>query len=156
MSLAETTIVYLKKEVKEHPEIYDANKLQDAIDKVNSMSEEELNCNLLLGRIQDLCVRDDAYNFSEEELSIVRQAIIDSGLNITKEERLTKDDPSRDDYAFVTSNDTASVIWIGKIKPLFDSGDFVVLGIGMHFPNNDYDSIEELSDGLKKSIKDLI
>lgn len=155
-SLKEETITSLKELVKDNPNEYDANKLPAVINKINSMNDEELDCNLLLGNIQGMCVRDDAYVFSDEEKAIIRKVVSDSGLKIVKEEMLKKDDPSRDDFAIVTENEEAKVIWVGKIKPLFDNGSYVLLGVGFNFPGTSYHTIEELSDGLKKYIKDLI
>lgn len=155
-SLKEDAIASLKELVKDNPNEYDANKLSDAIDKINEMDEEELNNNLLLGRIQDMCVRDDAYVFSDDEKDIIRKVVSDSGLKIVEEKMLEKDDPSRDDFAIVTENEEANVIWVGKIKPLFDNGSYVLLGVGFNFPGTSYYTIEELAKGLKNTINDVL
>lgn len=155
-SLKEDAIASLKELVKDNPDEYDANKLSDVINKINAMDEEELNNNLLLGRIQDMCVRDDAYVFSYDEKAIIRKVVSDSGLKIVKEEMLEKDDPSRDDFAIVTDNEDAKVIWVGKIKPLFDDYSYVLLGVGFNFPGTSYYTIEELANGLKNTINDVI
>lgn len=155
-SLKEDAIASLKELVKDNPNEYDANKLSDAIDKINAMDEEELNNNLLLGRIQDMCVRDDAYVFSDAEKDIIRKVVSDSGLKIVEEKILEKDDPSRDDFAIVTENEEANVIWVCKIKPLFDNGSYVLLSVGFNFPGTSYDTIEELANGLKNTINSII
>lgn len=103
-----------------------------------------------------MCVRDDVYVFSDEEKAIIRKVVSDSGLKIVKEEMLKKDDPSRDDFAIVTENEEAKVIWVGKIKPLFDNGSYVLLGVGYNFPGTSYYTIEELANGLKNTINDVI
>ena len=72
-SLKEDVIASLKKFVNDNPSEYDTNKLSVVINKINTMDEEELNGNLLLGRIQDMCVRDDAYVFSDDEKAIIRK-----------------------------------------------------------------------------------
>lgn len=155
-SLKEEAIASLKKLVNDNPSEYDTNKLSVAINKINAMDEEEINCNLLLGRIQDMCVRDDAYVFSDDEKAIIRKVVSDSGLKIVEEKMLEKDDPSRDDFAIVTENEDANVIWVGKIKPLFDNGSFVLLGVGFNFPGTSYNTIEDLAIGLKNTINDVI
>lgn len=154
--LKEEAIASLKELVKDNLNEYDINKLPDAINKINAMDEEEINCNLLLGRIQDMCVRDDAYVFSDEEKAIIRKVVSDSGLKIVEEKMLEKDDPSRDDFALVTENEEANVIWVGKIKPLFDNGSYVLLGVGFNFPGTSYNTIEDLAIGLKNTINDVI
>lgn len=155
-SLKEETIASLKKLVNDNPNEYDANKLPDVINKINVMNDEELDCNILLGRIPKMCVRDDVYVFSDDEKAIIRKVVSDSGLKIVKEEMLKKDDTSRDDFAIVTENEEANVIWVGKIKPLFDNGSYVLLSVGFNFPGTSYYTIEELANGLKNTFDSII
>lgn len=155
-SLKEEAIASLEELVNDNPNEYDASKLPDVINKINAMDEEELNVNLLLGRIKDMCVRDDAYVFSDEEKAIIRNVVSDSGLKIVEEKMLEKDEPSRDDFAIVTENEDANVIWVGKIKPLFDNGSYVLLGVGFNFPGTSYSTIEDLAIGLKNTINSVI
>ena len=94
--------------------------------------------------------------FSDDEKAIIRKVVSDTGLKIVKEEMLKKDDPSRDDFAIVAENEVANVIWVGKIKPLFNNGSYVLLGVGFNFPGTSYNTIEDLANGLKNTINSLI
>ena len=137
--------------VKTEPNIYDANKLQGAIDIVNKATD--LDALWLTGSAQLYLVRDNHYDWLPLELEKVKDCITKCGLNITQVKQLEKE-PGRDDYAFVTDNEDYKVIWVCKMHPLFeDDGVYKLLGVGMSFPSMDYYSLDHLIDDLKKMLR---
>ena len=137
--------------VQTEPNVYDANKLQGAIDIVNK--SKDLDALWLTGAAQLSLVRDNHYDWLPLELDKVKDCITKCGLNITQVKQLEKE-PGRDDYAFVTDNEDYKVIWVCKMQPLWQNeGVYKLLGVGMSFPSKDYHSLNLLIEDLEYRLK---
>lgn len=72
--------------------------------------------------------------------------------DFTQVKQLEKE-PGRDDYAFVTDNEDYKVIWVCKMQPFRQyEGVYKLLGVGLSFPNMDYQSINLLVNDLEKRL----
>lgn len=137
--------------VQTEPNVYDANKLQGAIDIVNK--SKDLDALWLTGAAQLYLVKDNHYDWIPLELDKVKDCITKCGLNITQVKQLEKE-PGRDDYAFVTDNEDYKVIWVCKMQPLWQNeGVYKLLGVGMSFPSKDYQSLNLLVKDLEYRLK---
>lgn len=59
----------------------------------------------------------------------------------------------RDDYAFVTDNEDYKVIWVCKMQPFRQyEGVYKLLGVGLSFPNMDYQSLNLLVKDLENRL----
>ena len=141
----------LKHLVKTEPNIYDANKLQGAIDIVNK--SKDLDALWIIGTAQLYLVKDNHYDWIPLELDKVKDCITKCGLNVTQVKQLEKE-PGCDDYAFVTDNEDYKVIWVCKMQPFWqDEGVYKLLGVGMSFPSTDYQSLNLLLKDLEYRLK---
>lgn len=133
---------------------YDVAKMPAVIAAINSATEEDINNMLILGKYQNMLARSDAFVFTAAEIDKVKQAITACGRTITNVDQLTKDDDSRDDYCIRydgTGDAFERFVWVGKIRPLFDSKPYVLLAVEGTFPSSSYDDVDRLCDAIKRS-----
>lgn len=131
-------------------EKYDVNKLPAIENKINSMTDDQINNALLLGEFQTALIKTGLYDWSQDELNTIRQAIESCGLSI-KEVKKMEQEQGRDDYAFVLDDDL-KVVWVNKMNPLFKDGIYNLLSVGMCFPCANFNSVEELAEGVIRTI----
>lgn len=143
-------IQQLRNLVDKEPDKYDMCKLPALENKVNSMTDKEINNALLLGDFQTALLKKGLYDWTEDELNTIRQAIESCGLTI-KEVQKMEQEQGRDDYAFVL-DDALRVVWVNKMNPLFKDGIYNLLGVGMCFPCANYDTVENLAQGVIRTI----
>jgi len=143
-------INHLKKLVKDEPETYDSNKLQGAIDIVNKATD--IDALIILGNAQTYLVKDNLYDWSKSELDKVKDCIKSCGLKV-KEVKQLEPEQARDDYAFVTDHEDYNVIWVSKMQPFRQyEGVYKLLGVGLSFPNMDYQSLNLLVKDLENRL----
>ena len=136
--------------VDKEPDKYDINKLPALENKINGMTDEAINNALLLGDLQNAILKNGLYDWTEDELNTIRQAIESCGLTI-KEVQKMEQEPGRDDYAFVL-DDALKVVWVNKMSPLFKDGIYNLLGVGLCFPCANYNTVEDLAQGVIRTI----
>ena len=136
--------------VDSEPDKYDINKLPALENKINGMSDESINNALLLGDLQTALLKNGLYDWTEDELNTIRQAIESCGLTI-KEVQKMEQEQGRDDYAFVL-DDALKVVWVNKMNPLFKDGIYNLLSVGLSFPCANYNTVEDLAQGVIRTI----
>lgn len=140
----------LRNLVDKEPDKYDLNKLPALENKINGMTDEAINNALLLGEFKTALVKNGLYDWSDDELSTIRQAIESCGLTI-KEVQKMEQEQGRDDYAFVLDG-ALKVVWVNKMEPLFKDGIYNLLGVGMCFPCANFETVEDLAHGVIRTI----
>lgn len=93
--LRESVIEAMRNSVKEHPEKYDPDRLQAAIDAVNKVKDSNLDAWLILGEHMAILMRQ--ISFSKEELDKIRAVFKELGCEVLmdfqgKQERRDRDD----------------------------------------------------------------
>lgn len=131
-------------------EKYDVNKLPALENKINSMSDDQINNALILGDLQTALLKTGLYDWNQNELDTIRQAIESCGLTV-KEVKKMEQEQGRDDYAFVL-DDNLKVVWVNKMNPLYKDGIYNLLSVGLSFPCSNYNSVEELAEGVIRAI----
>lgn len=140
--------------VKKDPNKYDFNKLPQLENKINSMNDDQINRALLLGEFQGALVRNGLYDWDSKELQVIRDAIESTGLKIKEVKQMEREGAERDDYAFVVDDDI-KVVWVNKMQPLFKSGIYNLLSIGLSFPATSFNTVEELGEAVVKGIAQM-
>lgn len=132
---------------------YDFNKLPQLENEINSMNDDQINRALLLGEFKSALVRDGVYDWSQQELNVIRDAIESTGLKIKEVKQLEKED-ARDDYAFVV-DDEIKVVWVNKMQPLFSKGIYNLLCVGLSFPATTFNTVDELGAAVVEGINNF-
>ena len=148
-----TAINEITKLAKSDPQKYDISKLNDAIEIINNA--KDLDACLLLGKPQNALLRPNLYDFSHGEIDKMKLAIENAGFEVKEVKRLEKEEGEengRDDYAFVLKDEDKKVVWISKMSPMFDDGDYNLLAVGLNFPALQFQTMEKL---IKKTVSML-
>lgn len=130
---------------------YDATRLAKVENEINQMNDDQINRALLLAEFQSALVRENYFDWSQEELNVIQAAIESCGIKINEVKKMDKED-GRDDYAFVLDDDL-KVVWVNKMNPFIKSGIYNLLGVGLNFPCNNYQTVEELGEAVVETIK---
>ena len=146
-----TAIKQLKQMALKDPQTYDISKLNDAIEMINKA--KDLDALLILGKPQDAMLRDNLYVLQQSEIDAMKAAIEEEGFVITEVRRL-EPELNRDDYAFVLKDEDKKLVWISKIRPLFDDNEYSLLAVGMNFPAESYSTMEELIEATRKLLRE--
>lgn len=130
---------------------YDATRLAKVENEINQMNDDQINRALLLAEFQSALVRENYFDWTPEELNVIQAAIESCGIKINEVKKMDKED-GRDDYAFVLDDDL-KVVWVNKMNPFIKSGIYNLLGVGLNFPCNNYQTVEELGEAVVETIK---
>ena len=130
---------------------YDATRLAKVENEINQMDDDQINRALLLAEFQSALVRVNYFDWTQEELDVIQAAIESCGIKINEVKKMDKED-GRDDYAFVLDDDL-KVVWVNKMNPFIKPGIYNLLGVGLNFPCNNYQTVEELGAAVVETIK---
>lgn len=145
-----TAIKQITKMAKSDPQKYDLSKLNNAIEMINNA--KDVDALLILGKPQDVILRPNLYDFVQDEVDKMREAIEAAGFAVKEVQRLKQDENGRDDYAFVLKNENKKVVWICKMRPMWNDGDYNLLAVGLNFPALSFQTMDEL---IEKTISML-
>ena len=137
-----TAIKQITKMAKSDPQKYDPSKLNDAIEMINNA--KDVDALLILGKPQDAILRPNLYNFVQDEVNKMKDAIENAGFEIKEVQRMKQDENGRDDYAFVLKDENKKVVWICKMRPMWNDGDYNLLAVGLNFPALSFQTMDEL------------
>lgn len=136
-----TAIKQITKMAKSDPQKYDLSKLNDAIEMINNA--KDVDALLILGKPQDAILRPNLYVLSQDEIDKMKTAIEGAGFEVKEVKRLEEEN-SRDDYAFVLKDENKKVVWINKMRPMWNDGEYNLLAVGMCFPALSFQTMDEL------------
>ena len=136
-----TDIKKITKMAKSDPQKYDLSKLNDAIEMRNNA--KDVDALLILGKPQDAILRPNLYVLSQDEIDKMKTAIEGAGFEVKEVKRLEEEN-SRDDYAFVLKDENKKVVWINKMRPMWNDGEYNLLAVGMCFPALSFQTMDEL------------
>lgn len=146
-----TAIKQITKMAKSDPQKYDPSKLNDAIEMINNA--KDVDALLILGKPQDAILRPNLYDFAQDEVDKMREAIDAAGFAVKEVKRLTQDENGRDDYAFVLKDEDKKVVWICKMRPMWHDGDYNLLAVGLNFPALSFQTMDELIEKTVSMLK---
>jgi len=139
----ETAIKEITKLAKSDPQKYDLSKLNNAIEMINNA--KDVDALLILGKPQDALLRPNLYDFAQDEIDKMKDAIENAGYAVKEVQRMTQDENGRDDYAFIILKDEdKKVVWISKMRPMWNDGDYNLLAVGLNFPALSFQTMDEL------------
>lgn len=148
----ETAIKEITKLAKSDPQKYDLSKLNNAIEMINNA--KDVDALLILGKPQDVILRPNLYDFAQDEVDMMKDAIENAGYAVKEVKRLEKEENGRDDYAFVLKDEDKKVVWISKMNPMFDDGDYNLLAVGLNFPALSFKTMDELIEKTVSMLKE--
>lgn len=134
-----TDIKQITKMAKSDQQKYDPSKLNDAL--------------LILGKPQDAILRPNLYDFAQDVIDKMKDAIEGAGFAVKEVQRLKQDENGRDDYAFVIKDENKKVVWICKMRPMWIDGDYNLLAVGLNFPALSFQTMEELIEKIFSMLK---
>lgn len=137
-----TAIKQITKMAKSDPQKYDPSKLNDAIEMINKA--KDVDALLILGKPQDAILRPNLYDFNQAEVDKMKDAIEGAGFEVKEVQRLKQDENGRDDYAFVLKDEDKKVVWICKMRPMWNDGDYNLLAVGLNFPALSFQTMDDL------------
>lgn len=146
-----TAIKQITKMAKSDPQKYDPSKLNDAIEMINKA--KDVDSLLILGKPQDVILRHNLYDFVQDEIDKMREAIEAAGFAVKEVQRLKQDENGRDDYAFVLKDENKKVVWICKMRPMWNDGDYNLLAVGLNFPALSFQTMDELIEKTVSMLK---
>ena len=146
-----TAIKQITKMAKSDPQKYDPSKLNDAIEMINNA--KDVDALLILGKPQDVILRPNLYDFAQDEVDKMREAIEATGFAVKEVQRLQQDENGRDDYAFVLKDEDKKVVWICKMRPMWNDGDYNLLAVGLNFPALSFQTMDELIEKTVSMLK---
>ena len=146
-----TAIKQITKMAKSDPQKYDLSKLNDAIEMINNA--KDVDALLILGKPQDVILRPNLYDFVQDEIDKMREAIEGAGFEVKEVQRLKQDENGRDDYAFVLKDENKKVVWICKMRPMWNDGDYNLLAVGLNFPAMSFQTMDELIEKTVSMLK---
>lgn len=156
-NLRDGIIEAMKKAVKDEPDVYDANRLEDAINALNKVSDENLDAYLILGEHFSILMKQ--IEFSKAEVDKLYK-MLKKNFEIVKDQQCEKDDRTRDDFQFLikTKNCDGVIVWVNKMKPLFSdhkNGYYNILMCGDMFSmvEKNFVKFEDMLDDLKGRIE---
>ena len=136
---------------KSDPQKYDLSNLNVAIEMINNA--KDVDALLILGKPQDVILRPNLYDFSQDEVNKMRESIEDAGFEVKEVQRLNQNENGRDDYAFVLKDENKKVVWICKMRPMWNDGDYNLLAVGLNFPALSFNTMDELIEKTVSMIK---
>lgn len=136
-----TAIKQITKLAKSDPQKYDISKINDAIEMINKA--KDVDALFILGKPQDAILRPNLYVLSQDEIDKMKTAIEGAGFEVKEVKRLEEEN-SRDDYAFVLKDENKKVVWINKMRPMWNDGEYNLLAVGMCFPALSFQTMDEL------------
>lgn len=145
-----TAIKQITKLAKSDPQKYDLSKLNDAIEMINNA--KDVDALLILGKPQDAILRPNLYDFAKDEVDKMKDAIESAGFVVKEVQRMTHDENGRDDYAFVLKD--KKVVWISKMRPMFNDGDYNLLAVGLNLPALQFQTMDELIEKTVSMLKE--
>lgn len=83
-------------------------------------------------------------------LSKLNDAIENAGYAVKEVQRMTQDENGRDDYAFILKDEDKKVVWISKMRPMWNDGDYNLLAVGLNFPALSFKTMDEL---IEKTVR---
>ena len=137
-----TAIKQITKMAKSDPQKYDLSKLNDAIEMI--INAKDVDALLILGKPQDAILRHNLYNFVQDEVNKMKDAIENAGFEVREVQRMKQDENGRDDYAFVLKDENKKVVWICKMRPMWNDGDYNLLAVGLNLPALSFQTMDEL------------
>ena len=137
-----TAFKQITKMAKSDPQKYDLSKLNDAIEMI--INAKDVDALLILGKPQDAILRPNLYNFVQDEVNKMKDAIENDGFEVKEVQRMKQDENGRDDYAFVLKDENKKVVWICKMRPMWNDGDYNLLAVGLNFPALSFQTMDEL------------
>lgn len=146
-----TAIKQITKMAKSDPQKYDPSKLNDAIEMINKA--KDVDALLILGKPQDAILRPNLYDFSKDEVDKMKDAIEAAGYAVKEVQRMKQDENGRDDYAFVLKDENKKVVWICKMRPMWNDGDYNLLAVGLNFPALSFQTMDELIEKTVSMLK---
>lgn len=146
-----TAIKQITKMAKSDPQKYDPSKLNDAIEMINKA--KDVDALLILGKPQDAILRPNLYDFAKDEVDKMKDAIEGAGFAVKEVQRLKQDENGRDDYAFVLKDENKKVVWICKMRPMWNDGDYNLLAVGLNFPALSFQTMDELIEKTVSMLK---
>lgn len=146
-----TAIKQITKMAKSDPQKYDPSKLNDAIEMINKA--KDVDALLILGKPQDAILRPNLYDFAKDEVDKMKDAIEGAGYAVKEVQRLKQDENGRDDYAFVLKDENKKVVWICKMRPMWNDGDYNLLAVGLNFPAMSFQTMDELIEKTVSMLK---
>ena len=146
-----TAIKQITKMAKSDPQKYDLSKLNDAIEMISKA--KDVDALLILGKPQDVILRHNLYDFVQDEIDKMREAIIATGFEVKEVQRLKQDENDRDDYAFVLKDEDKKVVWICKMRPMWNDGEYNLLAVGLNFPALSFQTMDELIEKTVSILK---
>lgn len=156
--LREGTIKAMKKAVKEEPEKYDAERLDQAIEELNKVEDKNIDAYLILGKHLSILMKQ--VEFSEEEFKKLYD-MLDKNFEIVKYQQCTRDNRTRDDYQFLlnTKKREKVIVWVNKMEPLFKdykNGYYNILTCGciLSMVNRNYKTLDDMLVELKQLIEE--
>lgn len=146
-----TAIKQITKMAKSDPQKYDPSKLNDAIEMINKA--KDVDALLILGKPQDAILRPNLYDFAKDEVDKMKDAIEAAGYAVKEVQRMKQDENGRDDYAFVLKDENKKVVWICKMRPMWNDGDYNLLAVGLNFPALSFQTMDELIEKTVSMLK---
>lgn len=146
-----TAIKQITKMAKSDPQKYDPSKLNDAIEMINKA--KDVDALLILGKPQDAILRPNLYDFAKDEVDKMKDAIEGAGFAVKEVQRMKQDENGRDDYAFVLKDENKKVVWICKMRPMWNDGDYNLLAVGLNFPALSFQTMDELIEKTVSMLK---
>ena len=117
--LRERAIKELKDLVKKKPDEFDADRLDEAIAKLNSVPDEHLDAFLILqDPFKILCKQVE---FTKEEIKQVKD-MLKKNFSDLKFSQCEKDDRTRDDLQFSVKTKNCKMVigWVNKMRPMYE------------------------------------
>ena len=146
-----TDIKQITKMAKSDQQKYDPSKLNDDIEMINNA--KDVDALLILGKPQDAILRPNLYDFAQDVIDKMKDAIEGAGFAVKEVQRLKQDENGRDDYAFVIKDENKKVVWICKMRPMWIDGDYNLLAVGLNFPALSFQTMEELIEKIFSMLK---
>lgn len=146
-----TAIKQITKMAKSDPQKYDLSKLNDAIEMI--INAKDVDALLILGKPQDAILRPNLYNFVQDEVNKMKDAIENAGFEVREVQRMKQDENGRDDYAFVLKDENKKVVWICKMRPMWNDGDYNLLAVGLNLPALSFQTMDELIEKTVSMLK---
>lgn len=146
-----TAIKQITKMAKSDPQKYDPSKLNDAIEMINKA--KDVDALLILGKPQDVILRPNLYDFAQDEVDKMKDSIENAGFTVKEVQRMIPDENDRDDYAFVLKDENKKVVWICKMRPMWNDGNYNLLAVGLNFPALSFQTMDELIEKTVSMLK---
>lgn len=155
--LRKAAIDELKKLVKNKPDEFDTDRLDEAIAKVNSVPDENLDAFLIMQvPFRILCKQ---VQFTKEEIKTVRD-MLKKNFSGLKFSQCDKDDRTRDDLQFSVKTKNCEMVigWVNKMRPMYEDdgkGYYNILMCGDMFSccNDNFHKFDDMVAKLKSKLE---